>query len=258
MPWSRTASLGSWKRACWQSCSATTILCPRHSRRIHARIPPGASLDAALTHLWAGFADRAPNLVLELRKRVIGLALCESVHDGDLVLAYLHYHELPKYELPDLHGGAPPFDRRSGLAWESFGDIASFTGAAPLVGAPTLKPGITIPSPLRELYAVHAGLGDSMWSLSGPARLLWWSEMLDHAEPTSVRADSDEDDVLSSQLLCFFGYGDDRSDLFDLRDPTEPLVRSWGDGYLYDGGGEPFWEWLDGQRDLMLGFEGLD
>lgn len=222
------------------------------------RIPPGAGLDAALTHLWSGFAERVPHLVAELRARVIGLALCESTHDGALALAYLHYHELPAYERPDRHGEAPPFDRRAGLAWEAFGDLSSFTGAPPLVGAPTLKPGIEVPPPLRELYAVHAGLGDSMWHLAGPEGLLWWSEMLEHTEPTSVRADSDEDDVLSSQLLCFFGYGDDRSDLFDLRDPTEPLIRAWGDGYLYDGGGELFWEWLDGQRGLMLGFEPID
>jgi hypothetical protein len=94
-----------------------------------------------------------------------------------------------------------------------------------------------------------------MWWLSGPEDLLTWSEMLGHTEPARVRAEDPAEEILSSDLVSFFSYGDDRSDLFDIRPgPAGAVVRAWGDGELYAGPGERFWDWFDEKPPLILMF----
>lgn len=199
----------------------------------------------ALSRLWDAVEDRAPRLVAELHGRVAGLVLCRGRRGPGL--GYLFFHELDSADPddPDL----PPFDRRAALAWERFGDLQGFVGAAP-AGGPFPRP---IPAPLAALYAIHGGLRGRMWQLSGPADLRTWDTVVPPRPDGRLRTEDPNDAALApDQLLCVLGYGDDRSDLLDLRDPRS-VVRGWGDGRLYAGGGRPFWAWVDALHPLWLG-----
>src|SRR5437016_6191897 len=116
-------------------------------------------------------------------------------------------------------------------------------GAGP-APQPTACEGIHLPRPLRDFYAVHAGFRDGMWELHNPDNVRLWSEMFNHTGLQPVRCHDDDEMYYSSDLLYFFSYGDDRSDLFDIdNDPDDPPVRAWGEGGLYGHYGEPekFW-----------------
>lgn len=199
-------------------------------------IAASASLRSAIDQVW-NHVD-APALTRALRERVLGLVLLER--GGQQQLGYLHVHELEGIT------SRPPHDRRDAPQWLPFGDITLFVGNAPAVGTHP------VPAPLERFYRVHAGLRDTLWNLAGPARLVPWHDMLGCPPTQQVSPDADEP-IEAQQLLGFFGYGDDRSDLFDLRDPDEPLVLAWGDGQLYGTVGVPFPEWLDSQTSLFLG-----
>ncbi len=203
----------------------------------------------AIDHVWDLFD--APRLTGALLERVVALVLLE--HAGAPLLGYVRYHERDSYDIPKAFAKKrkPPFDRRTALAWEPFGDLSMFAGAAPTT-AKTTKRRWRIAEPLRALYRVHAGLGDGMWSLAGPTELMPWSEMLGHDSPQVVAAEDADEQIRSDQLLYLFGYGDDRSDLLDIRDRDEPVVRAWGDGHLYAGAGEPIGEWLEGLTPLIV------
>ena len=207
------------------------------------------SLVGAIDHVWNLFD--APALTQSLLERVIGLVLLDTAQGPRL--GYVHFHERSSYDIPEAFSDKrrPPFDRRHAVDWEPFGDISLFVGDAPNEAA-TTKSGLALPAPLRALYRVHGGLHDTLWHLYGPEQMSPWSSMLDHKEPTIVRAEEDDEGIRSDQLLHFFSYGDDRSDLFDVRDPDEWVVRSWGDGRLYAGAGEPFLEWLEAKAPFML------
>ena len=212
-------------------------------------IGPHATLVGAIDHVWDLF--EAPRLTNALLERVLALVLLD-LPDGPH-LGYVRVYELDSYAIDKAHAGKPrpPHDRRHAMQWLPFGDVTMFLGAAPS-DATHGKYG-PIPAPLRVLYRCHAGLHDGMWRLAGPDDLLRWSQMLGHETPTFVDAEDPDEQIRSDELVYFFGYGDDRSDLFDMRDPDEPVIRAWGDGHLYEGGGELFLEWLEDKTSLMLG-----
>lgn len=218
-------------------------------------IPARASLEEALARVWRACPDAAP-LVEVLQRRALGLAIFEEARTGAPLLGYLVYHERDVYEIPKAQRKRrrPPFDRREALAWEPFGDLSLVVGRAPLAGTPTLRDGVAIPSPLRAFYAVHAGFGDGMWSLAPPDQLHLWSEMMPEGEGASlVRTEDKRERRRGDQLLAFFSYGDDRSDLFDLSTgDDEPPVRAWGEGCLWSGPGRPFADWLTDNRALFV------
>ncbi|MFC7248160.1 hypothetical protein ACFQO7_37355 [Catellatospora aurea] len=217
------------------------------------QIGPSARLDEAITRVWSAVDVLAPGFVERLRRRLLGLAMFTGTADAP-VLAYLHYRES---ERSTVDGGSrdasrPPFDRRHALAWAPFGDVSAFLGDAP-AHRPQVRDGAWLPAPLRALYSVHGGMGDGMWQLWGPGFVRPWSQVLGHHEPARVRVEGNAQTRLSSELLEFFSYGDDRSDVFDLADdPDDPPVRAWGDGMLYAHRGVPFWDWFDGQATLSL------
>jgi hypothetical protein len=197
-------------------------------------VPAAATLGQALDAVWAPAREHVATFLRVTRERLVGLAHLRDGR-GAAVLGY-------------LTAPAPPFDRRRALAWN--GDPSLFLGSAPAPD-PQPKPGIVIPEPLRALYRVHGGLrepGFGSWSLASPDELLLWSEMLDHTEPTAVSAEDEDETVDSDELLAFFSYGDDRSDLFELTGDDDPPVRSWGDGMLFAGDEERFWSWFNGRR----------
>jgi hypothetical protein len=105
---------------------------------------------------------------------------------------------------------------------------------------------------LRDFYAVHSGLRDSIARLLAARDLRPWN---DDDEPERVRV-YDEDEVMwSDDLLDLFWYGDDRHDLFDLTgDADNPPVRSWGDGLLYPRDEQllTFWAWFEGKTEVLL------
>lgn len=210
-------------------------------------ITPHHDLVDAIDHVWDLFD--APKLTQAMLERVMGLVL---IDDGGVpLLGYLHVHELESFEIDGEYAkkAKPPFDRRHAKDWLPFGSVTMSIGRAPSE-ATTSKYGHTLFEPLRRLYRVHAGIFDTMWGLSGPDDLLPWNRMLEHDPPRNV---SDENEpIRSDELLYFFGYGDDRSDLFDIRDPEEWLVVAWGEGHLYDNKGTPLAEWLDEQTSLIL------
>jgi len=210
-------------------------------------IRPHHSLVEAIDHVW-DFFD-VPALTTGLLERVMGLVLIED--RDELLLGYLHVHELDDYQVDSelLDKPKPPHDRRHAVDWIPYGDITMFVGHAPSEATES-KYGHKLYEPLRRFYRVHAGLQDGMWHLSGPDGLLPWNQMLDHDPPKNVGGEDEE--IRSDQLLSLFGYGDDRTDLFDIRDPDEWLVVQWGEGHLYDTRGTPFGEWLEEQTSLIL------
>jgi hypothetical protein len=211
-------------------------------------IGPHATLVGAIDHVWDLFD--APELTNALLERVLGLVLLDT-HDGPH-LGYLHVHELSSDDIDEAFASKqrPPHDRRYAMQWLPYGDVAMFIGAAP--SAASRGRSCAVPAPLQILYRVHGGMQDGMWRLSAPEHLITWAEMLDVDPSHLVRASNPDEKIRADQLVCFFGYGDDRSDLFDIRDPEAPLVRAWGDGQLYEGDGEPLLEWLEGQTSLIL------
>ena len=214
-------------------------------------IAPSATLVGAIDHVWDVFD--APNLTNALLERVLGLVLLDT-HDGPQ-LGYLHVHELSSFQVAEAHAGVPrpPHDRRYAQHWLPFGDMSMFAGAAPSIAPRGTS--CAVPAPLQILYRVHGGMHDGMWNLSGPDQLITWAQMLDVDPSHVVRAADEDEKIRADQLVCFFGYGDDRSDLFDIRDPDEPVIRAWGDGQLYEGAGTPFLEWLEDQTSLILGIQ---
>jgi hypothetical protein len=217
-------------------------------------ISPTATLDEAVTRIWAGVADHAAAFIEELRRRLVGLALFDD-SSGQPFLAYLLYQERDRYDVDEEFVDAPypPFDRRCALDWALFGDVTAFVGYPP-APRPTPRLDVSLPAPLRAFYSVHAGMKDVMWQLYRPEEVGPWSIMLGHDSPRPVAVEDAGETRLSSELLDFFSYGNDASDLFDLAaDPTDPPVRGWGDGMLYAGPGEPFWTWFVDHTDLFLG-----
>lgn len=220
------------------------------------RIPAEATLDEAITRIWGGVAEDVGRFVTQLRQRLVGLALFEY-DPGAPLLAYLFYHERARYEIPEEFADAPrpSFDRRNALAWEPFGDLSAFVGHAP-APEPSAREDVTLPETLRDFYAVHAGMRSGMWWLYAPGDVSPWSDMISGGRPEPVRA-QDGQTRLSSELLDFFSYGDDRSDLFDLADDPDdlddPPVRGWSRLGLDAAPGERFWPWFDGNTSLFLG-----
>ena len=213
-------------------------------------LPPDIPLAHALEQLWRPIDD--PDFLGELKKRVLGLALLREA-GGAAMLGYLLYQERDSFDVPLEHRerARPSFDRRAAFAWQPFGDATLVVGRAPAAGSPTLRPGVRVPPCLAELYAIHGGMKGGLWSLYSPGSLLLWSEMLGHDPPRFVNAEDEDEERMSDQLLAFFSYGDDRSDLFDLAE-DDPPVRAWGDGMLYASEGEPFWDWFTDKHTLIL------
>lgn len=237
-------------------------------------IPPTSSLEDALARVWAPVRDEAGAFFADLEDHVVGLALYEDARTRESVLGYILFHELDRYEIDEALVGVdkPPRDRRSGLLWEPFGDVAMIAGRAPSAAERT-QGGLAIPAPLAAFYRVHGGLRSATWRLSPPDQIITWSEMLGHTTPQPVDAMDDAERILSSDLLSFFSYGDDRSALFHLTGrpfhltgrpfhptgrPSDPPVRIWSDGRLSQAGagaGEPFWDWFDRSSSLLLLFD---
>jgi hypothetical protein len=199
-------------------------------------ISPRDGLGATVRRLWARLGDA--RLVPGLERRVLGLALFESQ------LGYLIIHERDKYQMPDglFDAPRPRFDRREGLAWAPFGDLSMLVGERPVEA---LAP--NVPAALGPIYAANAGLS-RMWSLAGPSNLLLWKDMLQVDGAQIVRAEDPDERRRADELLYFFSYGDDTSDLFDL---TDGSVRSWGEGCLWKNR-RTFDEWLDEVTPLIL------
>lgn len=197
------------------------------------------SIDAAIIRIWSAAPEAEP-LAVELARRVVGLALFE--HEQQSFLAYVVYSEMDCYKAPA--GDRPPRTRKAALAWQPFGDVGVVIGAAP-----TLQfPGAT-PMPLRSFYRVHGGLRDGMWSLASPSELTRWSDMLGHGGP--VQCEDPGEECRAEDLLSFFSYGDDRTDLFELT--RSGRVRAWGDGVLYRRAWGSFSAWLRDHVGLLVG-----
>lgn len=215
------------------------------------RLRSDSSLERQIEVLW-GSADQ-PDFAAELGKRTVGLALLHHAA-GTVSLAYLMYRERDRYEVPAVLADAPrpAFDRRLALEWEPFGELALLTCAAPIRELPPLDD-IRVPDSLAELYAVHGGMHGDIWHLCGPRSLTRWDRARGDLRPTPVPTHGRKETHYARDLVAFFSYGDDRSDLFDFaEDPDDPPVRAWGDGRLYTDEPQPFWDWFLGNTDMFL------
>lgn len=203
-------------------------------------VPPAATVPEALDALW--MRTDASRFLRLAKNHVCGLALLRDAR-GTPAVGY-------------LVSSATPSDRRSAMTWDAARRVKLFVGCAP-DAEPKVDSDIDIPAPLRAFYRVHGGLyapGFGEWSLASPSDLTRWSDMLGHTEPTAVDAEDEAETVDSDELLGFFSYGDDRTDLFELSGDEDPPVRSWGDGVLYRAREEPegFWAWFGRNADWFL------
>lgn len=211
-------------------------------------IRAGDSLAGTLERLWANVD--APGLTSAIAERVQALVLID-LRDGP-ILGYVRMDDRYAPARPDA---TPPFDRRHGLQWEA--DLSMFIGNPPAY-ATKHRCGFSFPEAMRRFYAMHGGLRTWSWQLCGPDEVLPWNEMLHHEPPRAVSTEDSLESIRSDQLLMILSYCDDRSELLDIRDPDDIVVRSWAEGRLDAGAGLAFFEWLDARRSLILASESVD
>jgi hypothetical protein len=213
-------------------------------------IPSTATLEEAITCLW-GWAERhVDGFVAELRRRLLGLAVWDR-GDDTMVLKYLIYRELDRDDVAAELRDAPrpPFDRRNALDWEPFGDFEAFFGDSP-VADPVAVCGLPLPAGLCALYGVHGLMGDGMWDLWHPNKLVTWDVEAKESEPSRMWTFGDEV-RMTNDVVEFLSSGGSPGYVLDLAGGhPEPLVR-WCDGPLHEP--KDFWTWFAGWVSSVLG-----
>ncbi|ADI03177.1 Rab family protein [Streptomyces bingchenggensis BCW-1] len=202
-------------------------------------IPADADLDAAIGHIWAPLADHLPTFLDILRHETLALGLLTD-QDGQPSLAYVFvgWNPLPgRVRLDDLshwredegalrivHGGAPRTDIDPYLV-------------VPVLGGP-------VPTPLRELWAVHRFLGDG-FQAQYDDRLTtnlgaFCSRNLPGFAERNNGAQPDRFVLFASQ-----DYYNAVLDLDILDQAGNPTITTWIDWEI--GARQQFWDWFDAE-----------
>ncbi|WP_171166960.1 leucine-rich repeat domain-containing protein [Streptomyces sp. I05A-00742] len=210
-------------------------------------IPADAGLDAAIGHIWAPLADRLPSFLDTLRRATLALGLLTD-QDGRPSLAYLFvgWNPLPgRMRLDDLsdwredegalrimHGGAP----RTRVDPDA---------AVPVLGGP-------VPTPLRELWAVHRSLGDGFQALYDDRLDTNLGAFCSHDVPEFAARNNGAD----PDRFVLFASRDHYNavlDLDTLDQAGNPTIATWTDWEI--GARQQFWDWFDAEMpdDILLG-----
>ncbi|NUU20142.1 MAG: hypothetical protein HOV68_01310 [Streptomycetaceae bacterium] len=216
-------------------------------------IPGEADLDTAITHVWAPLADRLPSFLATLRQETLALALLTDADDRpSLAYVFVGWNPLKgPVRLDDLadwqedegairivHGGAPRTD-------------IDPSAVIPVLGGP-------VPTPLRELWAVHSTLGDGFQAQYDDRLTTNLGTFCSGNLPLFAK----RTDGASPDRFVLFAGQDYYTAVLDLDtlDPAgNPTVTTWIDWEL--GPSRQFWDWFDAEMPdtplLALRREGM-
>ena len=214
----------------------------------------GGAVDDLLHAVWQPLEQRLPNAVLELRRRVLAVAMVDDGEGPRLRYLVIRPHSSDRLRERGVERGHPgSFETDALPAWIGFGSLAVLEGGAPgdvvdvrLANGRTFQ----LPMALREFRSRHADVGDGEASVGAEFHSL--AEWADDSE----RFRRQNGGASPDRFVAFGRDGHGNAYVFDrdrLDTRNDPLVAAWDSHTLEVGERRPFWTYLDGHLREMIG-----
>lgn len=236
------------------------------------QISAGETVERAIIRIWAPVARYAPRFVSLLCERIIGLALIQREQADTPLLAYLALQPFLSYELRKfgLVRAIPErIDCNNLLDWLDQGSVSAFFGGPPRDpndDRAQRLPAFRLPLAMRELAAIHNGLGysgshavDSSDELA-PLLSGFFDNMTENEKNYYLnRFHMRNPGLLPSQFVTLAYDGAGNVSVFDrdsLDERLDPRVADWDHETWQVGRRESFWSWFDDYIPSLFGLKG--